>query len=458
MEVITRFAPSPTGFLHIGGARTALFNWLFAKANKGKFFLRIEDTDRERSTDEAIEAIKKGLIWLGLDWDGKEVYQFSRAEMHKQAAYKLLEEGKAYRCYCTKEEIEKRRESLDKKPFKYDSYWRNNLPSEDQKNKDFVIRLKAPMDGEVEIDDMVQGKVKVSHEYIDDLVLLRSDSTPTYMLSVVVDDNEMGITHVIRGDDHLNNSFKQKIIYEYLGFNIPIFSHIPLIHGIDGAKLSKRHGALGVNEYENKGYLPEAMCNYLLRLGWSHGNDEFITRENAIEWFSLKNVGKSPSRFDFAKLDSLNSLYIREIDEKKLLNTLYQYIGMEISEVAKKRLELGIGEVKKRAKTLVELAENSKFYIVEGITEFTDKAKEILNKNITLLKELTELLEDINIWNRENIKGVVNSFCNKKNLKMGEVMCVARAAITGSHISPSMFEAMEILGKEESLKRLYAVE
>ncbi|MCE3233800.1 MAG: gltX2 [Rickettsiaceae bacterium] len=340
MTVITRFAPSPTGYLHIGGARTALFNWLYARHNNGKFLLRIEDTDRARSTPEAVEAILNGMKWLGLDWDDKEVYQLSRIERHKEVAYQLLEKGHAYKCYCSKEELDTMREKAmaEKSPMRYDGTWRDRDPSEAPAGVAPVIRLKAPLTGETVIEDNVQGRVVVQNKEQDDMILLRSDGTPTYMLAVVVDDHDMGVTHIIRGDDHFTNAFRQKLIYEGMGWEIPSFTHIPLIHGSDGAKLSKRHGALGVEAYRDMGYLPEAIRNYLLRLGWSHGDDEIISTEQAIQWFNLESLGKSPSRFDFNKLDNLNGHYIRIADDARLVELvtpiLQQKIGKPLDKTA----------------------------------------------------------------------------------------------------------------------------
>lgn len=460
MSVVTRFAPSPTGYLHIGGARTALFNWLFAKANGGKYLLRIEDTDRERSTDQAIDAILSGLDWLGLPADEKEIYQFSRAHNHVHIAKKLLNEGKAYYCYCSQEELSAMREKAKAEglPLKYDGTWRDRDPADAPKDVKPVIRLKAPLRGSVTIKDLVQGDVTVGNEQLDDMILVRSDGTPTYMLAVVVDDHDMGVTHVIRGDDHLTNAFRQTMLYEAIGWDVPEFAHIPLIHGADGAKLSKRHGALGVEAYRDMGYLPEAMRNYLLRLGWSHGDDEIISTEQAIEWFNLDNIGRSPARFDINKLDSVNSHYIKEADNEYLYSLILPLLPSCASEeIFRKRIISGLEGLKPRARTLLELAGSARFY-VEAPKEFTDKAKKNLDeegKNILTLV-IDELL-NIHNWNHDNLYSSLKQFGEEKSIKLGSLMGPVRSAITGSHASPSMFEVMENIGKDETLKRLNSV-
>src|SRR5262244_2788512 len=369
MSVVVRFAPSPTGFLHIGGARTALFNWLFARHHGGKFRLRIEDTDRVRSTSEAVAAIIDGLEWLGLSWDGEIVNQFARASRHAAVARQLLSAGQAYYCYCTPEELEAMRERAraEKRSVRYDGTWRDRNPSEAPPGVPPVIRLKAPQEGSTTIRDRVQGDVTVANTELDDLIILRGDGTPTYNLSVVVDDHDMGITHVIRGDDHLNNAFRQKQIYDALGWTVPEFAHVPLIHGPDGAKLSKRHGALAVDAYRELGYLPEALRNYLLRLGWSHGDDEIISTEQAIEWFDIHAIGRAPARFDFAKLDSLNGHYIRAAEDDRLvaeiIPRLEKGLGQRLSDKELGRLREAMPELKLRPKTLVELAFNARFLV-----------------------------------------------------------------------------------------------
>jgi glutamyl-tRNA synthetase len=464
MTVVTRFAPSPTGFLHIGGARTALFNWLYAKRNNGKFLLRIEDTDRARSTDAAVAAILDGMKWLGLDWDDEEIYQFSRVERHKEVAYQLLEKGHAYKCYCSKEELDAMREKAmaEKSPMRYDGTWRDRDPSETPKGVDPVIRLKSPQTGETVIDDCVQGVVTVQNKEQDDMVLLRSDGTPTYMLAVVVDDHDMGVTHVIRGDDHLTNAFRQKLIYEAMGWDVPSFSHIPLIHGADGAKLSKRHGALGVEAYRDMGYLPEAIRNYLLRLGWSHGDDEIISTKQAIEWFNLESLGRSPSKFDFAKLDSVNGHYIREADDERLVDLITPLLEAKLNKplnpIVAEQIVRGMAGLKQRAKNLVELSDSALFYAAGAPAEFTDKAKKALDaQGEEILNNVLHEFEQIGNWEHGNLEAVLRQYSEKNAVGLGNIMAPIRAAITGSHVSPSMFEVMEILGKDETRKRLKAV-
>ncbi len=463
MSIVTRFAPSPTGFLHIGGARTALFNWLYARHNQGKFLLRIEDTDRERSTQPAVEAILKGMKWLGLDWDDEEVFQFARKDRHKEVAYQLLEKGMAYRCYCSKEELEDMRAKAqaEKLSVMYDGTWRDRGPSEAPKGVDPVIRLKAPKTGETIIEDLVQGRVVVKNENQDDMVLLRSDGTPTYMLAVVVDDHDMGVTHVIRGDDHLTNAFRQKLIYEAMGWSVPEFSHIPLIHGSDGAKLSKRHGALGVEEYEKMGYLPEAMRNYLLRLGWSHGDDEIISTQQAIEWFNVEHIGRSPAKFDFVKLDNVNGHYIREAEDKRLVDLIKPLIeektNKPLNPLAIERLINGMKGLKPRAKRLTELADGAMFY-VNVPKEFTEQAQKALDENgKKILHDVLVEFDKMNSWNHSSLEEVLKGFSEKSAIGLGKIMAPIRAAITGSHAAPSMFEVMEVLGKDEVSTRLKAV-
>lgn len=462
MTVVTRFAPSPTGFLHIGGARTALFNWLYAKNTGGKFLLRIEDTDRQRSTAEAVDAILDGLKWLGLDWDGDVVYQFSRMKRHADVAQQLLDSGKAYNCYCTKEELDSKREKAmaEKRSPKYDGTCRNrtDIPN----NIKPTVRLKAPLEGHTVIDDMVQGKVIVQNTEQDDMILLRSDGTPTYMLAVVVDDHDMGVTHIIRGDDHLTNAARQILIYDAMGWKAPIFSHIPLIHGADGAKMSKRHGALGVEAYRDMGYLPEAVCNYLLRLGWSHGNDEIISSQQAIEWFNLESLGKSPSRFDFTKLDSINSHYLKNTDNKLLVELitpiLEKNIGKTIDTECKTWLNNGMESLKQRVKNLHELADKSLFYVSGVPSVFTPKAEKALSGNAKeLLLELSSYFTDIDNWNSSSLEASIRKFAEGKQIGLGNVMMPMRAAITGSHESPDMFEVMQIIGKHEVKKRISSV-
>ena len=461
MTVITRFAPSPTGFLHIGGARTALFNWLYARNMGGKFLLRVEDTDRKRSNEEAVDAILNGMKWLGLDWDGDTVYQFSRAQRHKEVAEELLAKGKAYYCYCSKEELDAMREKAmaEKKPLRYDGTWRDRDPEDAPKDVKPVIRLKAPIEGETILEDMVQGKVVVKNSEQDDMIILRSDGTPTYMLAVVVDDHDMGVTHIIRGDDHLTNATRQQMIYDAMGWDVPNFAHIPLIHGSDGAKMSKRHGATGVESYRDMGYLPEAMRNYLLRLGWSHGDDEIITTEQAIKWFNTKNIGKSPARFDFQKLDNINGHYIRQADDTHLLDLITPLIeeatGKPLNPISQQWIGKGIDSLKQRAKTLKELSDSALFYAQAPSSPQTPKAEKALNEDgKKIIKDAVIELEKIDNWEKDNIEQAMRKLSEDLNLGLGKIMGSVRAAITGSHVSPSMFEVIEILGREETVKRL----
>lgn len=458
MTVVTRFAPSPTGFLHIGGARTALFNWLFAKHHGGKFYLRIEDTDRARSTQEAIDAILDGMKWLELDWDGEVIFQFARSPRHSEVVDQLLAEGKAYRCYCSAEELQAMRESAQKegRPMLYDRRWRDRATTDAPAGVKPTIRLKAPLEGKITVRDHVQGEVSVNCSELDDMILLRSDGTPTYLLAVVVDDHDMNVTHVVRGDDHFTNTFRQRLIYDALGWAAPEFAHIPLIHGSDGAKLSKRHGALGVDAYRDMGYLPEALRNYLLRLGWSHGDEEIISTEQAIEWFGLESVGKSPSRFDFAKLENLNGHYIREADDARLVALLPYYLrNIEIDEAGKKRLLRGMGGLKARAKTLVELADSARFYVEQRPLTPDDKAKAMLDKSREeVLKPMLAELEVISEWSQATLEAAARSFSEKSEKKLGDIAQPLRAALTGRTISPGVFEVLEVLGRDESLGRL----
>jgi glutamyl-tRNA synthetase len=455
--VITRFAPSPTGFLHIGGARTALFNWLYAKHCGGIFRLRIEDTDRVRSTEAAIEAIIDGLKWLGLDWDGDIVYQFALAARHAEVAKQLLAEGKAYHCYCSVEELEEMRAAAKAagQPMRYDGRWRDRDPKEAPKDIKPVVRIKAPQSGETVVVDQVQGEVRVSNTQLDDMVLLRSDGTPTYMLSVVVDDHDMGITHVIRGDDHLTNTFRQTMIYDAMGWQAPSFSHIPLIHGADGAKLSKRHGALGVEAYREMGYLPEALRNYLLRLGWSHGDEETISTEQAVQWFDLGAIGRSPSRFDFTKLDNLNGHYLREADDTRLAGDLLKRLGIEGKPDLADRMRRAMPGLKARAKTLKELAENATFYAAARPIPMAEKAQALLTPEArALLGKLTKALALINDWTAASLEAAVRQFVEAEQVKLGQVAQPLRAALTGAPTSPGIFEVMEVLGRTESLGRI----
>jgi glutamyl-tRNA synthetase len=460
MSVVVRFAPSPTGFLHIGGARTALFNWLFARHHGGKFLLRIEDTDRVRSTPEAVAAIIDGLDWLGLSWDGDIVHQFERATRHAEIARQLLATGRAYYCYCTPAELEAMRERAraEKRSVRYNGTWRDRDPSEAPAGVAPAIRLKAPQQGSTMIRDHVQGDVTVANAELDDLIILRADGTPTYNLSVVVDDHDMGITHVIRGDDHLNNTFRQKQIYDALGWTVPEFAHVPLIHGPDGAKLSKRHGALAIDAYRELGYLPEALRNYLLRLGWSHGDDEIISTEQAIAWFDIDGVGRAPARFDFAKLDSLNGHYIRAADEDRLVAlvapTLEQALGRLLSEAELGRLREAMPDLKLRPKTLVELAANARFLVTSRPIRPDDKALKLLTPDARrLLADLGERLRGAD-WLPERLENEVRAFADRRGIKLGSAAQPLRAALTGSLASPGIFVVMKVLGREESLGRI----
>jgi glutamyl-tRNA synthetase len=459
MSVVTRFAPSPTGFLHIGGARTALYNWLYARHMGGKYLVRIEDTDRARSTPEAVQAIFDGLDWLGLLGDEEPVYQSARLERHAEVAHELVKMGRAYFCYCTPEELAAMREEAKAagKPMRYNGMWRDRDPSEAPAGVDPVVRLKAPLEGATTLVDHVQGEVTVQNQQLDDFVLLRGDGTPTYMLSVVVDDHDMGITHVLRGDDHLNNAFRQAALYRAMDWDVPEFGHIPLIHGPDGSKLSKRHGALGVDAYRDMGYLPEALNNYLLRLGWGHGDDEIISSAQAIEWFTLEAVGRSPSRFDLAKLENLNGHYIREADDARLTDLVVDGLG-DISEVGRSRILKGMNGLKQRAKTIVELTENSAFYAASVPLPFTEKANGLLTEEtIGHLKTLTPRLEALPDWTEEAIENAVREVAEAADLKLGKLAQPLRAALTGSTVSPGIFEVAAVLERAETLARLKAV-
>lgn len=461
MTVITRFAPSPTGYLHIGGARTALFNYLFAKHHGGQFLLRIEDTDRTRSTEDAVHAILDSMTWLGLDWDGEAVYQFARADRHAAVARELLAQGKAYHCYCSPEELEQMREDAraNNLPPRYNGLWRDRDPSDAPTGIAPVIRFKAPQDGETIIEDLVQGTVRLNNSQLDDMILLRADGTPTYMLSVVVDDYDMGITHIIRGDDHLTNAFRQHHLYQACGWPSPQFAHIPLIHGSDGAKLSKRHGALGAESYRDMGFLPDAMCNYLLRLGWSHGDDEIISRDQAISWFDTQAIGRSPARFDMAKLTNINAHYIREADNVYLMQLcqplIEDILGQKISVDEYDRVTQGMAGLKQRAKTIIELAENALIYVRMGA--FDEKAHKFINDpSRKLVQSVVEDLIDFNQFTEADLDIRVRHTAERLGEKLGNLAQPLRVALTGSTISPSVFEIMAVLGKDETLSRLTA--
>ena len=465
MTFVTRFAPSPTGFLHIGGARTGLFNWLFARPHGGRYLLRIEDTDRERSTPEAIQAILDGLKWLELDWDGEVVYQSANQSRHAAVVQELLDKGLAYRCYTTPEELAEMREKAraEGRPPGYDGRWRDRDPSEAPAGVKPAIRIKAPREGETVIRDMVQGEVRISNDQLDDMVMLRADGTPTYMLSVVVDDHDMGITHIVRGVDHLTNAARQTVLYQAMGWDVPEFAHVPLIHGPDGAKLSKRHGALGVEAYRDMGYLPEAMRNYLLRLGWAHGDEEIISTEQATEWFSLEAIGRSPARFDFAKLENLNGHYIREADDQRLVDLILPFVverlGGQVDDAGRKILVAGMDGLKQRAKTLLELADNALFYLrAPTYPLMIEKAAKLLvGDGAVMVLEVAEQFAELKDWNGAALEEIVRSYAESKELGLGKIAQPLRAALTGSNISPGIFEVMEVLGREESLARLRAV-
>ena len=459
MSVTVRFAPSPTGYLHIGGARTALFNWLFARHHGGKFLLRIEDTDKQRSIPAAITAIIEGLKWFGLDWDDEIVMQSSRIERHAAVAAEMLARGTAYRCWCTPEELEamRARQKAEGRPQRYEGVWRDRDPSEAPEGVNPVIRLRAPQTGSTMLQDGVQGEVTVANEQLDDLILLRADGTPTYMLSVVVDDHDMGITHVIRGDDHLTNAFRQIQIYRAMDWDVPQFSHLPMIHGPDGLKLSKRRNAASVEEYRDMGYLPETMRNYLLRLGWAHGDDEIISTAQAIEWFDLDGAGRSPSRLDFAKLDNLNGHYIREADNARLVALIAPLVRPEsaLSPVEEARLLDGMDGLKARAKTVLELARNAAFYVAARPLALEDKAAAQAKPEArALIAALSVTLQPLNDWREPELEAAVRKFSEDQSVKLGNVAQPLRAALTGSTTSPGIFEVMRVLGRDEALARM----
>jgi glutamyl-tRNA synthetase len=465
MTVVTRFAPSPTGYLHIGGARTALFNGLYAKRHGGKMLLRIEDTDRERSTDAAIQAILDGLRWLGLDWDGDVVFQFSRAARHKEVAESLLAAGRAYYCYASQQELEEMREAARRegRPLRYDGRWRDRDPSEAPAGVKPVIRLKAPSEGETVVEDAVQGRVVWQNKDLDDLVLLRSDGTPTYMLAVVVDDHDMDVTHVIRGDDHLTNAARQTQIYQAFGWSVPQMAHIPLIHGSDGAKLSKRHGALGVDAYRSMGYLPVALRNYLVRLGWSHGDQEIFSTDEMVQSFDLGSIGRSPARFDFAKLENLNGHYMRQSPDEDLVAALEvilpeigppRGIGPTLSPELRANLLAAMPGLKERAKTLVELLDSAFYLYAQRPLQLDDKASALLAEGRGRLAGLTAKLESVSDWNAASVEAIVRSHAEAIGAKLGQVAQPLRAALTGRATSPGLFDVMAVLGQAESLSRL----
>ncbi len=465
MTVVTRFPPSPTGLMHVGNARTAIFNWLYARHNNGKFVVRIEDTDRRRHSEEAVKAIMDGLKWLNIDYDGDVISQFSRLDRHRQIAMDMIAKGQAYYCYCSAEELEEMRREAIEKGYKnfYNRMWRDADDSPIPKDIKPVVRIKAPLEGYTVINDKVQGEIKVNNDQLDDFIILRSDGSPTYMLSVVVDDYDMGITHVIRGDDHLNNTFRQKIIFDAMEWKTPEYAHLPLIHGTDGAKFSKRHGAQSIQEFRDMGYLPEALFNYLLRLGWSHGDDEIISRKDAIRWFNFKRIGKAPAKFDFKKLDSINAHYINETTPDSLIEQAKPFYksrhNIELNDIGITRIKAGIDELKSRAKTLLQFVDDSAFYAKTLPIEYDEKAQKNLKDSDDILEEM---LKYFNSHTGEFSADYIQEICKKiadekRNGKLGKVAMPLRAALTGTTASPSIFHAAEILGKSETCNRINAV-
>ncbi len=460
--VITRFAPSPTGYLHIGGARTALFNWMYARHHGGKFLLRIEDTDRARSTDAAIAAIIDGMQWLGLDWDGDIVMQFERSPRHADVAHQLLASGHAYKCFATSAELEAMRtEQREKKqPMRYDGRWRDRDPAEAPAGAPYAVRLKAPREESVTINDLVQGAVTVNNGELDDFILLRSDGTPTYMLSVVVDDYDMGITHVIRGDDHLNNAFRQLALIRAMGWREPIYAHVPLIHGADGAKLSKRHGALGVDAYRDEmGYLPEAVNNYLAKLGWGHGDEEIFSREQATSWFDVADVGRGPARFDFKKLEHLNGHYIREADDLRLATlitpAIEAHIGHALSAEDGEKLVRAMPGLKQRAKSVHALGDGALFLFESRPLRLDEGAQALLDEPASiLLRQVAGALSGCPDWTEMALENAVRLVAEDAGLGLGKVAQPLRAALTGRTTSPGIYDVLLLLGREETLARL----
>ncbi|SMC99014.1 glutamyl-tRNA synthetase [Fulvimarina manganoxydans] len=464
--VVTRFAPSPTGYLHIGGARTALFNWLYARAKSGKMLLRIEDTDRERSTEPAVTAIIEGLKWLGLEADEPWVSQYERAPRHREIAEELLAKGQAYRCYATQAELEEMRERAraEKRPPRYDGRWRDRDPSEAPAGVDPVIRLKAPLDGETLVHDQVQGDIRFPNKDLDDFVLLRSDGNPTYMLAVVVDDHDMGVTHIVRGDDHLTNAARQTLIYKAMGWDVPVMAHIPLIHGPDGAKLSKRHGALGVEAYRAMGYLPVALRNYLVRLGWAHGDEEIISTEKMVEWFDLPQINKGAARFDFQKLEALNGWWIRHTDDQDLVDMLMaerdhlpngEILKRRSDEETREKLLAAMAGLKERAKTLVELTDSATYLFADRPLALEDKAANALaDGGRETISGLLPKLEAVETWDAASLEAAVRAHAEETGLKLGKLAQPLRAAATGRSVSPGVFDVLAVLGREEALARL----
>ena len=465
-KVVTRFAPSPTGFLHIGGARTALFNWLYARHTGGTMLLRIEDTDRERSTDAATAAILEGLSWLGLKWEGDPVSQYERAGRHREVAEELVRLGKAYYCYATPAELEEMREKAraEGRPPRYDGRWRDRDPSEAPEGVPGAIRIKAPTEGETLVRDLVQGDVRFPNKDLDDFIILRSDGNPTYMHAVVVDDHDMGVTHIIRGDDHLTNAARQTIIYDAMGWQVPEMAHIPLIHGADGAKLSKRHGALGVEAYRAMGYLPEALLNYLARLGWSHGDDEVMSIAQMIEWFDITDVNKGAARFDFAKLEALNGIHMRSMDDAALTEALLsalpylpdgEALAAGFDDAARERLLRAMPGLKDRAKTLIELADNTYYLTARRPLQLDEKATTILDDAArSVLKDVLASFQGISEWDAQTTEAAIREYAESSGLKLGKIAQPLRAALTGRATSPGVFDVLDVLGREESLARI----
>jgi glutamyl-tRNA synthetase len=464
--VVTRFAPSPTGYLHIGGARTALFNWLYARHTKGRFLLRIEDTDRERSTDAAVQAMLDGLTWLELDWDGEPLYQFARAARHRQVAEELLAAGKAYYCYASQQELAEMREAARKagRSKLYDGRWRDRDPKQAPPGVKPVIRLKAPLEGETVIEDRVMGRVAWANADLDDMIILRSDGTPVYNHAVVVDDHDMGVTHVIRGVDHLTNAARQAQIYRAMGWEVPVFAHVPLIHGPDGAKLSKRHGALGIEAYRAMGYLPAGLRNYLARLGWSHGDDEIFSTEQMIEWFDIDDINKAPGRLDFAKLADVNAHYIRQAGDDELLQRTREYLAeaedgpalaARFEAVGWDRFTLALPTLKGRAKTLKELVDGAAYVIATRPIGLDEKARTALDPAArATLARLLPQLEAVADWQVPALEAVVRDFAEASGQKLGAIAQPLRAALTGRSVSPPVFDVMAVLGREEALSRI----
>ncbi|MBB3234700.1 glutamate--tRNA ligase [Phyllobacterium endophyticum] len=465
-SVVTRFAPSPTGYLHIGGARTALFNWLYAKHTGGKMLLRIEDTDRERSSEAAVTAILDGLRWLGLEWDGDAVSQYERAPRHRAVAEELVSKGKAYYCYASQAELEEVREKAraEGRPPRYDGRWRDRDPSEAPEGVKPVIRIKAPQEGETLVRDQVQGDVRFPNKDLDDFIILRSDGNPTYMHAVVVDDHDMGVTHIIRGDDHLTNAARQTVIYDAMGWEVPVMGHIPLIHGADGAKLSKRHGALGVEAYRAMGYLPAALRNYLVRLGWSHGDDEIMSDEQMIQWFEISDINRGAARFDFQKLEAINGHYMRMSDDAGLVQAMVDILpeiegGAEmlsrLDGNTKKQLLAAMPGLKERAKTLVELADSAKYLFAQRPLSLDEKAYGLLNEEgRSILSGVLPQLASVEQWEPGPLDAAVRAYAEETGLKLGKIAQPLRAALTGKATSPGVFDVLAVLGREESLGRI----